>query len=68
MLAFGTLSLGLKTGEKLRFFMKNNKICGKLRKGANFAAAILPLRPSKNHDDRISNRPSAYHLGDDAYS
>ena len=25
--------------------MKNNEICGKLRKGANFAAA-------KNHDDR----------------
>ena len=27
--------------------MKNNEFCGKLRKGANFAAA-------KNHDDRIS--------------
>ena len=27
--------------------MKNNKICSKLRKGANFAAANLPLRPQK---------------------
>ena len=27
--------------------MKNNKICGKLRKGVNFAAANLPLRPQK---------------------
>ena len=30
---------------KLRFFMKSNKICSKLPKGANFAAANLPLRP-----------------------
>ena len=27
--------------------MKSNKICSKLRKGANFAAANLPLRPQK---------------------
>ena len=27
--------------------MKNNTICGKLRKMANFAAANLPLRPQK---------------------
>ena len=33
--------------KKIRFFTKNNKICGKLRKMANFAAANLPLRPQK---------------------
>ena len=27
--------------------MKSNKICSELRKGANFAAANLPLRPQK---------------------
>ena len=27
--------------------MKSNKICSKLQKGANFAAANLPLRPQK---------------------
>ena len=27
--------------------MKNNKICGKLRKGGNFAATNLPLLPQK---------------------
>ena len=33
--------------KKKGFFMKNNIICGKLRKMANFAAANLPLRPQK---------------------
>ena len=36
--------------------MKNKDICGKLRKGANFAAANLPLRPKKKkHDDRLKS-------------
>ena len=39
--------LDYKNGKKIRFFMKNNKICGKLQKMANFAAANLPLRPQK---------------------
>ena len=43
MLTFGTLSLLKitwveKIGET-KIFMKNNKTCGKLRKGANFVAA-----------------------------
>ena len=51
MLTFGTLSLKKNTSVlkwwKLRFFHKSNKICSKLRRGANFAAANLPLRPQK---------------------
>ena len=37
----------VKKWWKLRFLMKNNKICGKLQKGANFAAANLPLGQQK---------------------
>ena len=54
MLTFGHLSLikitWVKNWCKVRFFMRNNKICGKLRKGANFAAA---KKKKKNHDDTL---------------
>ena len=47
--------------------MKSNKICSKLRKGANFAAANLPLRPQKKntmtaYNDKSQLSESAMHF------
>ena len=49
--------------------MKNNEICGKLRKGTNFAAANLPLRPQEttmtDYDKHAEDRDIS--VGDDVF-
>ena len=42
--------------------MKSNKICSELRKGANFAAANLPLRPQKTTMTGCSGARNAMNL------
>ena len=41
------IDLGSKMVKTKIVSRKNNEICGKLRKGANFAAAMANLRPQK---------------------